>query len=320
METPATAERHPALHPWCRVARDGDRYLLEHGRTVVTLEGRAASALLPELLPRLDGRRTLEEIVAELGQAVAPAIEHAVSLLDANQLLVDGSSTNVCVDDGRSIAATFVAATGRRTTADAAVDALGAACVVVLGSGETAATVAAEVARTGVGRVEVHDLGAPVIDADLVIAAPAPGEVSQLDAVNRACLASGAPWIQVLPFDGRSVVVGPLYLPHVSACRACYVLRRSACSGYEADYGLVERAALRAESPPFLTAIAAGLAAVVALRWVTTQDPTLPGRLYALDVGTVIRLSHDHLLRVPRCSACGPTERAVPSPWFEAAG
>ena len=34
---------HPALAPWCRLVEDGRRVLIEHGGTVVTLEGRAAT-------------------------------------------------------------------------------------------------------------------------------------------------------------------------------------------------------------------------------------------------------------------------------------
>jgi bacteriocin biosynthesis cyclodehydratase domain-containing protein len=78
----------------------------------------------------------------------------------------------------------------------------------------------------------------------------------------------------------------------------------------------VEKSPPRAPSPLPLAAIAGALAALVALRWLATGEPTLPGRFYALDVGTILRLSHEHLLRVPRCPACGPPPRAVPSPWF----
>ncbi len=64
--------------------------------------------------------------------------------------------------------------------------------------------------------------------------------------------------------------------------------------------------------------MAAALATVVAIRWLTASDPTLPGRFYALEPGLVVRLRFERLLRVPRCEACGAHARAVPSPWFEA--
>jgi hypothetical protein len=94
-------------------------------------------------------------------------------------------------------------------------------------------------------------------------------------------------------------------------------MRRGACSGYEEDFERIDRVPLRASAPPSLAAAAAALAAVMALRWCTVRDPTLPGCLHALDPGPVIRLSHHRLLRVPRCAACGP-QQAVPSPWHQA--
>jgi bacteriocin biosynthesis cyclodehydratase domain-containing protein len=154
-------------------------------------------------------------------------------------------------------------------------------------------------------------------EGDFVVAAPAVDEVARLARLNERALERRLPWLQVLPFDGRIIVAGPLFLPGESACRACFVLRRGACSGYEEDFDLVEREALKVVAPAPLIAIGAGIAAQIAVRWLATRDPTLPGRFYALDVGVVLRLSHAQVLRVPRCPACGTPQRAVPSPWFE---
>jgi bacteriocin biosynthesis cyclodehydratase domain-containing protein len=125
--------------------------------------------------------------------------------------------------------------------------------------------------------------------------------------------------LQLLPFDGRRVVVGPLFVPGTTGCHRCFVMRRAACSGYEEDFDVVEAAPLRAVAPSAVATVAAALGAVVALRWSTTHDPSLPGSFYALEVGTILTLSHHRLLRVPRCTSCGPPARAVPSPWHQAA-
>jgi hypothetical protein len=81
----------PALVGWCRVVEDGSRLLLEHGGSLVTLEGRAVRALLPSLLPLLDGTRTRDEIAVALGRPVEPAVVHALALLTHHGLLVDGA-------------------------------------------------------------------------------------------------------------------------------------------------------------------------------------------------------------------------------------
>ncbi len=80
----------PALAPWCRVVEDGRRVLLEHGGTVVTLEGRAATALVPRLLPLLDGSRTADEVLDTLGTAARPAVQNALSILAEQGLLTEG--------------------------------------------------------------------------------------------------------------------------------------------------------------------------------------------------------------------------------------
>ena len=55
---------------------------------------------------------------------------------------------------------------------------------------------------------------------------------------------------------------------------------------------------------------------MLAIRWLATADPTLPGVFYAFEPGAPVRLSTHRALRVPRCPDCGPPERAMTSPWF----
>ncbi|MCZ7589505.1 MAG: TOMM precursor leader peptide-binding protein [Gaiella sp.] len=307
--------RHPALAPWCRLVEDGTRVLLEHGGTVVTLEGAAARSLLPRLLPLLDGTRTVEELGAVLGPAIAPAIEKTLALLAENQLLAEGPFS---LDSDVGAAATYVAAVTRSTTQAAAVEALEGAQVTVLGKGATADELARQLAAAGIPTLATLPLEAETDPGSFVVAAPGHDELPALLRVNERALEHREPWLQVLPYDGRFVVAGPVFVPGASACRACFVTRRAAASGFEVDFDLVERVPRRTPPPAALVSIASALATVLVVRWLTTRDPTLPGRFYALEAGTVVRLRFDQLLRVPRCELCGAHARAVPSPWFEA--
>ncbi|HET9243501.1 MAG TPA: TOMM precursor leader peptide-binding protein [Gaiella sp.] len=294
---------------------DGDRYLVEQAGTVVTFEGRAVGSLLHRLMPLLDGTRTVEDLENELGPSVAPAIEQALGLLESHRLLVDGPTATE-TDDALAVTADFAVTVNRRGNRAAAGRAVAAAHVAVLGSGASAAEVARQLGQLGVGRVEPHPIdGVPSTDA-FVLAAPCAAEVSALSPINGRALEQGSPWLQLLPFDGRVVVVGPLFVPGTTACRRCYTLRRGACSGYEEDFDLVEEAPMRVRAPLPLVAMGASLAALVTLRWLTTADPALPGRFYSVDVGSILGLSHGHVLRVPRCPECGPPPQAVPAPWF----
>jgi len=310
--------RRPALSPWCRLVRDGDRYLVELGGTVVTFEGRAAGVFLPRLLPLLDGTRTIDELIDELGTPVAPAIEHAVSLLNENRLLVDGPHDTDAANGTVAAAAAYAVAVTAVTSEEAAARALSAAQVTIMGSGHGTAPLADQLGAMGIGRVERVGFGTEPAPSALVVAMPASDELPCLSDLNAFGLRSGSPWMQVLPFDGRLVVAGPLFLPGSSACHACYVLRRGACSGFEDDFDLVRGLPSTATTPAPLLSLVTGLAAIMALRWITASDPILPGRFYALESRSILRLTHNHVLRVPRCRACGVPEGAVPSPWFDA--
>ena len=309
----------PGLSPWCRLVCDGDRYLIELGGTVVTFEGRAAGAFLPRLLPLLDGTRTIDELIDELGTPVAPAIEHAVSLLNENRLLVDGRHDTDPANGTVTAAAAYAVAVTAVRSEETAARALSEAHVTIMGSGHGTAPLADQLGAMGIGSVERVGFGTEPAQNAFVVAVPASDELPRLSDVNALGLRTGSPWMQVLPFDGRFVVAGPLFLPGSSACHACYVLRRGACSGFEDDFDLVRSLPSTATTPAPLLSLVAGLAAIMALRWITANDPTLPGRFYALESRSILRLTHNHVLRVPRCRACGVPEGAVPSPWFDAA-
>lgn len=312
---PTTVPSRPALAPWCRVVEDDGRLLVEHGDTVVTFEGRAAGRLLPALLPLLDGTRSVDEINRTLGRPVAPAVLGALSLLADNHLLVDGQH-RAADSEPKTAAATFAAEVSGAPVTQTS-EALVAARVAILGSSRAATEIARQLREMGVGRVEAGVLDGDSTDAPLVVAAPSPPETIELEPLNARRLERGEPWLSVLPYDGRRLIVGPFVLPGESACRACYLVRRAAASGYDEDFDRIDRAALRAASPEPISVIAAGLVSLLVLRWLTFRDPRVPGSLYAFESAPAFRLAHHRVLRVPRCRACGPYTRALPSLWFD---
>ncbi len=96
-----TAER-PLLKPWYRLSAEGGRSVLRYAGSVLEFEGAAAERLIPHLLPLLDGTRTVDDVVAELGEAVRPAIEHALSLLRAHDLLTESVASPQSTAGARS--------------------------------------------------------------------------------------------------------------------------------------------------------------------------------------------------------------------------
>jgi bacteriocin biosynthesis cyclodehydratase domain-containing protein len=307
----------PLLAPWYRVAAEGRRIVFEHANRAVVLEGAAVTELLPLLLPLLDGTRPVAELTVALGPAAEPAVANALALLAARGLLTAGPGLDVPAES-RS-AAEELAAGGR--VAPAAVAArIGAATVGVAGDSRVAHEVARLLARSGVRALERRSLAEPPAADELLVAAPAADETAALAAFNARAVELEAPWLQVLPFDGRIAAIGPLFLPGQTACHACYLLRRSASLGFAELDPLLDGIPVAAPAGPALETLAAAAAAALALRWLGLADPHLPGVLFALDPSRGPLATAHLVLRVPRCPVCSGAERlAPPVPWFEPA-
>ena len=145
---PATIPERPLLPPWYRVVGDGDRLLLEHGQSLVVLEGAAVRTLLPTLLPLLDGTRTLDMLVERLGAAARPAIELALGLLAAHHLLVEGP------DAARELrAAAHAVAAAYDLPPAVAAERLGGARIGVVGRSPAGVEIARLLHAAGIGEV-----------------------------------------------------------------------------------------------------------------------------------------------------------------------
>lgn len=318
MKANALPER-PYLKPWYRLAGGGHKLVLEYGQRAVCLEGRAAERLLPALLPLLDGTRTVEEIVAVLGPAVGPAVEHALRELAGHDLLTEGPP--LPEDAPRPIAGTVALLASLsplgRSPAETE-QALAGAGVQIVGTGPLALELARLLRLSGVEVESADAIGTPAGPRLLAVCAPAGAEQPRLREWNAQALDAEAPWLQVLPFDGRYAAVGPLYVPGDTCCHECFQLRRAANLDYAQELPLLEQAPGRSPAAPALDAAVAGLACVLALRWIVLGDHYAPAAFYALELGATLELTLHHVHRVPRCPACsGLAETAPPLPWYK---
>ncbi|HZO61753.1 MAG TPA: TOMM precursor leader peptide-binding protein [Gaiellaceae bacterium] len=306
----------PYLAPWYRIATADDQVVLEYGQRIICLAGRAGAVLMPVLLPLLDGTRTLDEIVEVLGRPARPAIEAALQRLDECGVLLEGpplpDDVPACVSATAGLLASLDPG---RTPLGETVAALGSRSVAVVGDGVAAAEVCRLLRRSGVGVWRADALSG---EADLVVCAPAPAQLPELAGWNAQALASGQPWLQVLPFDGRYAAVGPLYLPDETCCFECFRLRRAANLDGGDELALLEAAPARYPASPPLVALVAGVAATVALEWLVLRSHYAPSAFYAVQLGRTLELSVHHVYRVPRCPACSDSAAvAAPLPWHK---
>ena len=280
--SPAVPDR-PLLAPWYRIVEDGDRLLLEHGQAVVVLEGGAVRTLLPALLPLLDGTRTTGELAEELGASSLPAVGRTLELLAENGLLVEGPEAGGV--DAVAIAAAY------RIAPSLAAERLRDARIGVVGDAGVGLDVARLLRRAGAG--EVTRLEWSSADAvDLAVVTPAPGDSERVEAWNLLALETGTRWLSVRPFDGAMATVGPLVVPHESACHGCLLLRLASHLEYAGDFPRVESTAVRAGGGTAIESIVAGAAAHLVLGWVVGHNTRLPGLLHLLGRGPAA-LAHD---------------------------
>jgi bacteriocin biosynthesis cyclodehydratase domain-containing protein len=301
----------PRLAPWYRLVEDGDRLLLEHGRSVVVLEGGAVRTLLPSLLPLLDGSRTFEQIVERMGAPTAPAVAQALDLLAEHGLLVEGPSSSSGAPAAEAVAAAYGVAPA------VAAERIGAATVGVVGASAAGEQVARLLHADGIG--EVRRLAWDDCGVDLAVVAPVAAEAPMVRDWNLLALEHGTSWLVLRPFDGLVYPIGPLIVPGESCCYECLELRLAAHLDYGADLARVESVPTAASSGSGLEAAAAGLVAHLALVWLGGLDTRLPGVLHVLETAPELSVGTHAVLRVPRCPACSDAERlAPPLPWHEA--
>lgn len=306
--------RRPRLRPWYRIARAEGALVFEYGESVLRFEGAATGRLLPALLPLLDGTRTVREVEQALGEAIGPAVRHALELLVRHGLVENGLPAGMRAALFRR-AERFLAASSPHGAAESEVaEVLRSARLAVVGDGPLAHELLRLLRLSGLGDVVAADWDGG--EADLSVAAPSPPELVRLPTWNRERLELGQAWLQVLPFNGRYAAVGPLFVPGETACFECFQLRRGANSGYEEEFRLLEDVPPAWGSVLPVDCILAGAAALTALRWVVDRDPCLPGRYLSVRLADGIEVAAHVVYRVPRCPACSTLATAAPPlPW-----
>lgn len=283
------------------------------GRSV-RLSGARVAALLPSLLPVLDGDHTVSEICARVAEHPPEVVECLITQMSAHGLLVaDGCADSV--SGGLASKTGETGETGEYLRALVGPDGLPVArrrlaqATVYLWGMDSVSTRFREALRScGVaasalaGRAD-ELYGDPCADrfgrATLVVGCGTHLRDEALARINALSLATGTPWLPVV-CEAAEVVLGPLVVPGRSACLVCVRVRAEALAA-----GPVRQ--LRAGSHPLLPAaaqVAAGSLAAEVLRILLGTDrPMLDGRLVRIHLRTLSWTQAD-VLRLPRCGAC----------------
>jgi bacteriocin biosynthesis cyclodehydratase domain-containing protein len=309
----------PFLKPWYRLRFEDGRALFQYGDSVAIFSGRAVAALLPRLLPLLDGTRDLGALREEFGEAFE-AVANALAELQRRNLLTDGPVLPDALAPSVVDTVYQVAADAAWSVSPAqAFERLQRSTVALYGGSRVLALLSEALGAAGVGSVHVVDGLDSLACADLAVVAPPGDDTESLRRFNETALRAGSVWFPILPFDGDKRIVGPLFVPGETACYHCFVARRRSAVHYGEEFCALDATPAPFPAPGALDLLAAGVAVSVLTRWLVDHDGNVPGRYYAIEAHGSVALSPHRLYRVPRCAACGAQRRqGSPQPWARA--
>ncbi len=246
--------------------------------------------VLCDLMPLLDGRRTHQDIVAALAPAHSgDRVQTAIMSLASRGYVVSGDYT---MASGRAAYWSSLGASPRW-----AEQRLGASTVAVTGDD---GLLARRLDALGIQVDDRHPALSAIVCVDYLD--------ERHDAINRAHLESGAPWILVRP-TGVQPLFGPVFRPAEGGpCWACLAYR---LRGHQEVHNFVRNlggdssaVAPRAAEMAEMEAVC-GLAAVEIARWLVLAD-LAPIHERAISLDVVSREMGRHLaVRRPQCPVCG---------------
>lgn len=322
----------PRIKPhFTAVPHSPDVVELRHGgwsAESYTLSDSSGAGALARLVELLDGSRTVAELAREAGVSrrdVDGLLDHLTDL----GALEDGPTTALDAYVTRAAPALLPFGGGPATEVSEP---------VVLGSSALAGRVAdllAESLAVAGTRVRTEDDGAllalaarPGTTADpfalaeaaeafagwrdhLVVAPQESVRPHVAVVLNRLAMHCGFTWLHAV-VDGPSLVVGPLTVPHRSACYECFEARvamnlRESASYLRYKTALAQGRAAGAvpEVEPVLGAMLAAHTAAEALNMLLTGTTFTVGKALSIYLPTM-ELTYNEVLRLPGCPACGP--------------
>ncbi len=231
-----------------------DGILIEGTADQQVLRGKATRTLIPHLLPLLDGKHTLDDLVKTLPGFSAQSILNTVALLYTRGLLEDCSadpvSTNPAQYDTQTLAffRRFVDTTRVNRSALQALVRLSNTQVSIVVSGmyaqEASPQIQAHLIRAGVGHVHElswdTDLGEllkePVERHLIIVLVEGKENQEHLSALDEQCARYGIPWLRVsVDIATQIAELGPYFERGETACYRCFA-RATAPSSPEAQY------------------------------------------------------------------------------------
>jgi bacteriocin biosynthesis cyclodehydratase domain-containing protein len=271
--------------------------------------GKSATALLPRLLPLLDGTRNCAALAEELGMT-ARAVFKALSLLWMCGVIEDTPPpAGEQAGAGSAVAAEladYLSRMGDSTGANACWEQgalrLATARVALFGDGHTATALAEELAPSArVTRVTWPD-GALPEGTTLAVTAGLPR--AELPAVAAACRVRDVPLVRIAVFDGHARL-GPFVHPRYTPCLECLLAEEAGTDDGSPSGGYGE------ETGEEAAALTAALAAHDLFGFLSRSVPSpYPNQWRTVALDDLKQRRHSGATR-PGCPSCSAIPRGV---------
>lgn len=264
------------------------------------------------LAPFLDGRRTVADILAELGDQVSPPqVYYALNQLEAKGYVVEADDT-VPPNQAAfwySLGVDSRAGSQRLGQEQVAFHTVGQADPTLLTQALQRMDVQVKTATAESGNTALDALAGDAGDFLVVVTDDYLRE--ELATINRAMLAAGRPWM-LARLTGLTTWLGPIFRPGQSACWDCLAQRIQANRQLESfilrktDRHTPLQTAISAL--PSTLQMGANLAATEILKWVLqNRNNSLEGQLVTFNTVACETQSHV-VVRRPQCPVCGQPE------------
>jgi len=130
--------------------------------------------------------------------------------------------------------------------------------------------------------------------------------------LNLICLFHRIPWIHAA-IDGPFLFIGPIFIPHRTACYECFETRVYMNLRESASYQHYKRAIVEGEvkygsAPiePVITSLLASHTALETLNYCLTNSSFTVGKVMAIYLPTM-EITFNEVLRLPGCRSCSPS-------------
>lgn len=168
-------------------------------------------------------------------------------------------------------------------------------------------------------RLDDRSLADSVARSDLVVVALEQPDVRLAHTVNRMCLAAGRHWIHAV-IDGNAGVVGPLFVPGVTACYNDFRALADAATPSPLMAEIYRRYAAERGAHTFSpglpahAGIVAGFTSLAAIHSLLSGTSWLLGRTLTVNFDRMI-IDVEDVLKMPRCPVCGRRRSAYQAPF-----